>query len=65
VKAELNRKFQLERELVNENELLSSDLEVKTREYLKLVEETRDNIDLLNKGANSKQDVEHELELYK
>ena len=65
VKAELSRKFQLERDLVTENERLASDLEVKTREYVKLIEETRDNIDLLNKGANNKLDIENELELQK
>ncbi len=44
--------------LVKENEELSSRLEVQQREYLKIVEETRDNADLLAMRTGSLKNTE-------
>ncbi len=44
---EVQRQAEEIRSLVRENEELGSRLEVQQREYLKVVEETRDNADLL------------------
>lgn len=46
--------------MVRENEELSNRLEVNQREYLKVVEETRDNADILAMKSGSFQKQEHD-----
>ena len=43
----LKKQLEREKDIFNENEKLAQELEVKQREYLKLLQETRDNVDLL------------------
>jgi hypothetical protein len=43
----LKKQLDREKDIFNENEKLGQELEVKQREYLKLLQETRDNVDLL------------------
>lgn len=45
-----------------QNETLVENLEVKNREYLKLVEETRDHVDILENLNQSKDGQEEKLE---
>jgi hypothetical protein len=52
----LKKELDREKELIAENDRLAEDLEVKHREYFKLLSETRDNADLLTLlGDSSKQ----------
>jgi hypothetical protein len=62
LKDELNRKNDLEKKLLDGNDKLVNDLEVKSRQYLELVEKTCNNIDLLNNGSNT-EELTKELDL--
>jgi hypothetical protein len=46
--------------LIDENEKLQSDLKVKTNEYIKLLQETRDTTSMLNIRANKGGAIKHE-----
>jgi len=47
LKATVRQQAEIHRELMSENEKLVANLEVKQREYLRLIEETRSNMTTL------------------
>ena len=44
---QLRKQLEREKELISENDKLAEDLEIKQREHLKLLQDTRENVDLL------------------
>jgi hypothetical protein len=54
LKATVGQQAEIHRELMSENEKLVANLEVKQREYLRLIEETRNNMTTLEQlGAEN------------
>lgn len=64
LKLALKSQRDAQRDLMAENEQLTMNLNIKTREYLKLIEETRDSIEILDQikggGLSAKKDDDGE-----